>query len=60
MIVCDPQNRINHNFSTICILPKYYYNPDFDDPKVNACDPKVGGRDPPVEKHWSKSMKIQN
>ena len=47
----DPHNRITHNLATH-LLPKYYYNPGFGDPKVSARDPKVG-LDPPVENHWS-------
>ena len=47
----DPHNRIKHNLATH-LLPKYYYNPGFGDPKVSARDPKVG-LDPPVENHWS-------
>ena len=51
LIVGDPPNRIKHNLATRILL-KYYYNTDFGDPKVSACDSKMG-RDPPVEKHCS-------
>ena len=39
-----------HNLATQILL--YYYNETgFGDPKVSACDPKVG-RDIHFEKHW--------
>ena len=36
---------------------KILLNPSFGDPKVCACDPKVG-RDPPVENHWSRGLHL--
>ena len=52
LIVGDPQNKITHYLATHIEL-RYYYNRGFCNPIVSAGDPKEG-RDPPVEKHWSR------
>ena len=51
-MIGDPHNRIKHYLATHILL-YYKYNTGFGDPKASAQDPKVG-REPPVEKHWSK------
>jgi hypothetical protein len=33
----------------------YLNNTNFEDPKVSACDPKVG-HDSPIEKHWCEQI----
>ncbi len=50
VVVGDPQNRVNHKFST-CILLKSYKNTVFGDPKVD--------RDQPIENHWCRKINIK-
>ncbi len=52
LIVGDLWNKIIHKYATH-LLHSLFWNTGFGDPKVSACDPKMG-RDPPVEKHSSR------
>ena len=55
----QPTKQNKHNLATHRVK-KNYRNTGFDDPKVNACDPRVGRDPPPVEKHCSREFQKNN